>query len=170
MTTDTDTRYAAALATLASTPALLRSLVAPLPAALAEEAEGDSWSPKDVVGHLILAERHGAIARIRAIVMADDPLLPDRDEDDELAASGLRAAPLGGLLAKFATVREQDVTWLRSLDAPAWLRAGRHSAVGRVTAGEFLCHAAYHDCLHVAQIASLLQARFGPHRGAMRAF
>ncbi len=166
----TDLR-AAALATLAATPALLRSLLTSLPGELTESAAEGDWSPKDVVAHLMLAERNGAIGRIRTIVASsEEPLLQNRDEDDELAQSGTRARPLADLLEEFGELRMEDVAWLRALDEQAMLRSGRHSAVGRVTAGEFLCHAAYHDCLHVAQLAAILQSRFEPHRGAMRAF
>jgi uncharacterized damage-inducible protein DinB len=166
----TNALHADALATLAATPALLRTLLAALPPGLTEAAAEGAWSPRDVVAHLILAERNGAIGRIRTIVASDDPLLQNRNEDDELAQSGARARPLADLLAEFAQLREDDVTWLRTFDDRALLRSGRHSAVGRVTAGEFLCHAAYHDCLHLAQIATMLQSHFEPHRGAMRAF
>ena len=165
-----DAPHTAALATLAATPALLRSLLAALPPDVTGVAADGAWSPKDVVAHLLLAERNGAIARIRTIVANDDPLLQNRDEDDELAQSGARAQPLANLLAEFAQLREEDVTWLRTLDDHTLLRGGRHSAVGRVTAGEFLCHAAYHDCLHLAQLATMLQSHFEPHRGHMRAF
>jgi uncharacterized damage-inducible protein DinB len=166
----TSPAHAAALAILAATPALLQSLLAALPAQVTDNPCLGDWSPKDVVAHLLLAERNGAMGRIRSIVTAEDPPLPNRDEDDELAQSGSRARPLADLLAEFAHEREEDVRWLRALDEGALLRSGRHSAVGRVTAGEFLCHAAYHDCLHLAQVMTMLQSHFEPHRGAMRAF
>lgn len=162
--------HAAALETLAATPALLRSLLAALPPDLTETAAEGDWSPKDVVAHLLLAERNGAVARIRTIVTTDDPLLQNRDEDDELAQSGTRARSLPDLLAEFAQLRADDVTWLGMLDERTLLRGGRHSAVGRVTARELLFHAAYHDCLHLAQLAAMLQSHFEPYRGAMRAF
>jgi hypothetical protein len=163
-------KHDTAIDTLAATPSVLASLLGPLPGEATDTPADGGWSPKDVLAHLILAERNGAIGRIRIIAERDDPPLPNRDEDAELAASGLRARPLPDLLAEFARLRNEDVRWLRSLDTGAWNRAGQHSAVGRVTASEFLYHAAYHDALHLGQLTTMVQAHFEPHRGAMRAF
>jgi hypothetical protein len=160
----------AAIETLAATPAALAALVAGLPAALLEQPADGDWSPHDVAAHLLLTNRIGALARIRAVVAEDEPALLNRDEDEELRSSGLREWPLAKIVAEFATRRAEDVAWLRGLDAAAFARAGHHSAAGRVTAEEFLFHGAYHDTVHLAQLARMIGAAFDPHRGAMRMF
>jgi DinB superfamily len=164
------TLRAEALDSLAATPDALGALVAGVPLAALEQAADGDWSAKDVLAHLVVSSRIGALARIRVIAVEDDPPLPDNDEDAELRRSGLRALPPAAILAEFAARRADDVAWLRTLDDAAFARGGRHSAVGRVTAEEFLYHAAYHDALHLAQLARMLGARFEPLRGAMRAF
>ncbi len=159
-----------ALATLAATPGVLRALLTPLPAALVDTPADGDWSPRDVAAHLLLTNRIGALARMRSIVDADEPALQNNDEDEELRRSGLRAQPLAELLDAFAARRAEDVAWLRALDPAALARAGTHSAAGRVTAEEFLFHAAYHDLLHLEQLSRMLGAAYEPRRGGMRRF
>lgn len=158
-----------AIRTLEATPDILRGLIAGAPAALAAPGGSGAWTAGDVVAHLVMTGRRGAIDRIRNIVADDEPLLINRDEEEELAASGLRATPIGVVLQAFIDERSRDAAWLRSL-GDVWARTGRHSVAGVVTAGEFLQHAAYHDLLHIAQITALLQAHFEPLRGPMRRF
>jgi hypothetical protein len=164
------TQIQAALATLETTPRLLRQVLDALPALLPGGISDGGWSPKHVVAHLILSERSGAIARIRAIVTSDHPLLENRDENAELSQFFQRDWDLRELCGEFTHLRADDVAWLRTVDVTALARRGRHSAVGDVTAEEMLCHAAYHDLLHVRQVLGMLQGEFEPLRGAMRAF
>jgi hypothetical protein len=160
----------AALESVASTPALLRVLVETLPAkVLAQPADGD-WSPHDVAAHLLLTNRIGAFARIRTIVAEDEPALLNHDEEEELRRSGLRERPVAEIVDEFGTRRAEDVAWLRTLDDAAYARVGHHSVAGRVTAEEFLFHGAYHDMLHLAQLARMIGAAFEPLRGGMHMF
>lgn len=163
-----------AIATLAATPRIIRSIVGAIPADIVTLPEGDAandaWSISDIIAHVVLTGRMGAISRIRSVVTEDDPLLLNHDEEAELAASGLRTKSADELLRMFSEERARDIAWLRGLDDAAFARTGRHSVAGQVTAGEFLQHAAYHDCLHIAQMISMAQAHFEPLRGAMRMF
>ena len=160
----------AAVDILASTPDILRGLLACVPDRIVELPADEGWSPKDVVAHLLITHQIGAVARIRSMVEHDHPLLMNRDENEELRRSGYQTQPVATLLEEFARRREADVGWLRSLDTSAFARTGEHSTVGPVTAEELLHHAAYHDTLHLGQLARMLGSHFEPLRGAMRAF
>lgn len=162
--------YTAALNTLASTPDALRALLASFPDALAAQSGVSAWSARDVLAHLCVSQRIGALVRIRAIVEHDMPALAAHDEGVELQRSGLQALPAAELLDLFAGQRAIELAWLRTIDPAALARSGRHSEVGRVTGEELLCHAAHHDCVHVGQIAAIIGSRFEPLRGGMRAF
>lgn len=165
-----DAQRDTAIAALAATPRIIRSIVGAIPADILTLHDSDAWSIADVVAHVVLTGRMGAISRIRSVVTEDDPLLLNHDEEAELAASGLRTKSAGELLQMFTDERERDMAWLQGLDDAAFARTGHHSVAGQVTAGEFLQHAAYHDCLHVAQMISIAQGHFEPLRGAMRMF
>jgi hypothetical protein len=159
-----------AFATLAATPGALQALVAGLPQAMLDEPADGGWSPKDVVAHLVVSGRLGAIARIRSIVESDHPLLQNYDDEEELRRSGLASAPPASALAEFAATRATDLEWLHALPVAAFERRGRHSVAGEVSAGELLYHAAYHDSAHLAQLAQMLASRFDPLRGPLRVF
>jgi hypothetical protein len=165
-----DTLHAAAIDCLAATPAALRALLEALPTDLRDRPADGDWAPRDVAAHLLLTNRIGALARMRTIVAEDEPSLLNNDEDEELRRSGLRERPPAEVLDEFARLRGADVAWLRGLDGAAFGRAGHHSVAGRVTVEEFLFHAAYHDELHLAQLARMIGAAFEPLRGGMRQF
>ena len=58
-----------AIPVLSRTPAVLRSLLADLPESWIRGTEGpDSWSPFDIVGHLIHGERTDWIARTEILL------------------------------------------------------------------------------------------------------
>ena len=160
----------AALDTIAATPAVLRALSVGVPGAVAETPLDGGWSPKDVVAHLSISEDFGSIGRLRRVVAEDAPLLPSYDETRELERSGLRGVPLAELLARFERQRAEDVAWLRALPLGAYERAGRHEEVGAVTGAELIFQCAYHDHLHLEQLARMLRASFEPLRGPLRVF
>jgi len=160
----------AAVGILASTPEVLRGLLACVPDRIVELPADEGWSPKDVVAHLLITHRIGVVDRIRSMAEQDHPLLMNRDENEELQRSGYQTSPLADLLDEFARRREVDIGWLRTLDAAAFARTGEHSAVGHVSAEEMLYHAAYHDTAHLSQLLRMLGTHFEPLRGAMRAF
>ena len=160
----------AALDTIAATPGVLRALLEAVPLALAEAPLDGGWSPKDVIAHLSISEDFGSIGRLRRVVAEDTPLLPSYDETRELERSGLRGAALEELLARFERQRDEDVAWLRALPSGAYQRAGRHEEVGVVTGAELIFQCAYHDHLHLEQLARMLRAPFEPLRGPLRVF
>jgi hypothetical protein len=58
-----------AVAVLGRTPQVLRALLAGAPEALEHGSEGqDSWSPYDILGHLVHGERTDWIPRLRIIL------------------------------------------------------------------------------------------------------
>ena len=154
----------------AATPAVLRALMAGLPAAVVEAPGPEGWSPKDVVAHLTSIQRAANIQRVKIMLEADDPPIPGIDEEQVLEASGLRGRPLAELLDQFERDRTEGVALLRRLTADDLARTGRHSVAGALTIADVVHHIAYHDLLHVGQIAGLLAAPVSERRGAMRIF
>ena len=166
----TDELRESALQLLQATPEILRLTIERFPAsALESPADGD-WSPKDVAAHLVLSGQKGAFTRIRAIPRGGSSLLPNIDENEELARSGLRHAEMATILNELAKQRAEDVEWLRALGEGALRQTGQHSEVGPVSGEELLYHAANHDCLHLRQLLGMLQQQFDPRRGPMRIY
>jgi hypothetical protein len=93
------------------------------------EAEGDArhapytWSVKEVVGHLIDAERVFGYRALR-FARGDATALPGFDEGAYVAAAGFDRLPLADLAAEFAALRRSHEHFFAGLSAEAWGRRG----------------------------------------------
>ena len=146
---------------LARTPAVLNTLLRDLPETWTFRNEGEkSWTPFDVVGHLIHAERTDWIPRAKTILKFGDtqPFAPF----DRLGQSARGGKSLGQLLDEFARVRSQSLSDLRVLNVePEDLpEEGRHPALGAVTLSELLATWAAHDLTHLHQISRIMAHQY----------
>ena len=152
---------------LTRTPEVLRALLTDLDPALAERNYGpDTWSAKEIVAHLIHAERTDWIPRARHIFEHGDttPFPPfDRDGHAPL----VRAPTLAELLDLFARERAAGLRDLEAMNLTAadLARPGRHPALGSVTLGNLLATWAVHDLNHIAQISKAIAYQFKPAVG-----
>lgn len=161
-----------AVAVLERTPGALRALLAGVPEALEQGNEGEeTWSPYDVLGHLIHGERTDWIPRLRIILehgetKAFDPF--DRFAQFEES----RGKSLDDLLAEFEALRAQSLTALGAFDLqPAdFEKTGRHPELGPVTLGELLSTWVVHDLAHIAQIARVMARQLEGEVGPWRAY
>jgi hypothetical protein len=142
------------IAVLERTPATLTSLLDGLPEiwVTATEADG-TWSPFDVVGHLIHGERTDWIPRARHILAGD--LRPFEAFDREAQFTESRDKSIDDLLATFAQLRRDNLETLRgfSLTREDLGRGGLHPELGEVTLGQLLATWVVHDLDHVGQVA-----------------
>lgn len=132
---------------LERTPATLQELLAGLPDDWSRADEGpDTWSPFDVVGHLIHGERTDWMARLRIILEQGEerPFTPF-DRFAQLQANHGRT--LGDLLVEFAELRTRSLEELRELDLKPddFARRGRHPELGVVTLGQLLATWVVHE-------------------------
>ena len=124
-----------ARAILMRTPAALDSLLRGLPPAwIAAHEGGETWSPFDVMGHLIHGEETDWIPRAKIILEHGDARAFDTfDRLAQFRASAGRTLP--ELLDDFARLRSASLRGLDALRITAadLDRAGRHPALGAVT-------------------------------------
>lgn len=85
-------------------------------------AEG-KWSIKQLVGHIIDAERIFAY-RALSIARGERQPLPGMDQDEYMAAADFDARTLADLYEELSHVRRSNVLMFRSFDANAWARRG----------------------------------------------
>ena len=157
------------LEVIASTPSALRALTASLPEVTVEARDGEGWSAHDVVAHLL--DRWGTqMGRVHKMLAEKHPTILDEDEVAGLEASGLRLRPLASLLDEFELARSVETAMLRGLSASDLARTGQHSVAGPFTIAEMLNHTAYHDLLHIQQIAATLALVPNAGRGAFGVF
>ncbi len=161
-----------AVAILSRTPATLDALLRDLPAGwIAAHEGGETWSPFDVIGHLIHGERTDWLPRAR-IILADGKAraFPRFDRLAQFAASEGRT--LASLLDEFAALRREGLRELAALaltDADLD-RRGRHPELGDVTLRQLLATWVAHDLDHVVQVARVLARQYSDAVGPWRAY
>lgn len=160
------------VAILARTPATLDALLRGLPDGwIAAHEGGETWSPYDVVGHLIHGERTDWMPRVRTILEhGDTKTFETFDRLAQFVAS--KGRTLGSLLDEFAALRNDNLRELEALHLTEadLARRGQHPALGVVTLGQLLATWVAHDLDHVVQIARVLAKQYSDEVGPWRAY
>jgi len=150
------------IALLSRTPAALNALLRDLPDFWISRNEGgETFSPFDVIGHLIHGERSDWMVRLSIILQhGDSQPLPKFDRFGQQRES--QGKSLDELLDTFAQLRAANLTDLRALNLqPAdFNRRGHHPSLGSVTLGELLATWAAHDLTHVHQISRTMAHQY----------
>lgn len=161
-----------ALPVLRRTPRVVRSLLADLPDGWIRGTEGPgTWSPFDIVGHLIHGERTDWITRTE-ILLAHGENQPFTPFDRFAQFEASRGKPLPELLDTFAELRAANLLRLESLGLGAddFQRRGRHPELGPCTLAELLATWVAHDLSHIAQIARVMGRQYTEAVGPWRAY
>lgn len=105
------------------------------------------WSVKELVGHLIDAERIFAYRALR-IARGDRTPIEGYEQDDYIENAAFGACELADLAEEFALVRRSNVFMFQNLSEAAWMRRG--TANGREMSVRALAYAiAGHEIYHV---------------------
>ncbi|WP_257306675.1 DinB family protein [Geothrix campi] len=145
------------VAILARTPASLSALLEGLPQALVTVTEGgNTWSPYDVIGHLIYGERVNWIPRARHILAGETRPFDPFDRTAQFTQS--QGKELSELLKTFEMLRRENLATLAGMNLTDtdFFRVGHHPELGEVTLGQLLATWAVHDLDHLGQIARTL--------------
>jgi DinB superfamily len=155
---------------LERTPAVISTLLEDLPEDWTRVDEGpDTWSPRQVVAHLINGERTDWIPRARIILQQGkyrrfDPF--DRFADINAPR------PLQELLEEFDQLRSQNVATLRgwNLKEKDMELTGEHPEFGAVTMRQLLATWVVHDLSHIAQITRTMARAYTAAVGPWTAY
>lgn len=161
-----------AIAVLERTPAAMRAMLAGLPDAWTTGNEGpETWSPYDIMGHLIHGERTDWIPRARIILdQGANRRFAPFDRFAQFRES--EGKSLGELLDEFARLRADNLVTLagwRLADSQLTLE-GEHPEFGRVTLRELLATWVAHDLGHIAQTARVMAKQYRDAVGPWRAY
>src|SRR5438067_7959580 len=125
-----------AISILERTPPSLKALLDGLPETWIQATEGDAtWSPYDVIGHLIHGERTDWIPRARHILAGETRPFETFDRTAQFTES--QGKSLGELLETFADLRRENVAALAGMNLTKGdlERKGLHPELGDVTLG-----------------------------------
>ena len=147
---------------LERSPAVLRALLQGVDQAWARGTEGsDTFSPFDVVGHLIDGEETDWMARAQIILSRrPDPRFEPYDRFRHRRRNEART--LESLLGEFAKLRASNLLLLRSwrLSEADLELPGKHPALGPVTLRQLLAAWVVHDLEHLAQVARVMAKQY----------
>lgn len=157
---------------LRRTPATLNALLRGLPDEWILSSEGpNSWSPFDVVGHLIHGEETDWIPRAR-IILEHGERRAFKPFDRFAMFERSKGKSLGDLLDTFQRLRALSLDQLDSmkLTAEALQKRGKHPELGIVTLSELLSTWVVHDLGHIGQIVRVMSKQYGDAVGVWQAY
>lgn len=160
-----------ALEILERTPHVLRQLLHGLSEEWYHATEGpDTFSPYDVLGHLVHGEKTDWMPRLnKVLAQSTEPFEPyDRFAQYEES----HGKTLDDLLEEFTTLRTANVTRLRSLNIRPEHHGlqGVHPAFGPVTLSMLLATWTAHDLGHIAQVARVMAKQYKDEVGPWLAY
>jgi hypothetical protein len=134
------------------------------------EGEG-TWSPFDVVGHLIHGEKTDWITRAKLIMeYGDTKKFAPFDRQAQLKENENKS--LAMLLDEFEAIRMENIQHLTALvkTEQDLDRVGKHPDLGKVTLRELIATWTVHDLNHISQIARVMSKYYEDEVGPWKAY
>ncbi len=152
-----DYNVSEAVAILSRTPGVLRTLLSGLEEHWVRNNEGpETWSPYDIVGHLIHGEKTDWMRRLELTIKPGEYTYEPFDRFAQFEES--KGKSLDRLLDEFESLRESNIKELKSIDVSEELLESKaiHPALGSVNLRMLLSTWVVHDLSHLAQISRVM--------------
>ncbi len=157
---------------LSRTPATLTSLLSGLSEGWLHQNEGENtWSPHDVLVHLIHGEKTDWIPRAKIILSnAENKNFVPFDRFAGLDEE--QKKPIEALLEEFSAIRTENLASLKSMsiEDSDLLKIGFHPEFGEVRLQELLSTWVVHDLGHIAQISRVMAKQYQTEVGPWIAY
>lgn len=157
---------------LIRTPSTLNALLSDLTDEWIFSNEGaDSWSPFDIVGHLIHGEETDWIPRSRIILEYGEQR--SFEPFDRFAMfEKFRGKSMSELLYMFGQLRRESLKALEEMNlTPEMLeKRGTHPELGVVTLSQLLSTWVVHDLSHIGQISRVMAKQYKEAVGVWQAY
>jgi len=146
---------------LQRTPDVLKTLLSNLDEEWTENNEGgDTWSPHNVVGHLVRSEKFYWIPRAKLILSDAKDKTFEHFDFANLEESKTRN--LGQLLDEFSRLRKENIKKLNSLEIneDQLKMEGNHPDFGKALLSQLLSTWVAHDLVHFGQITRVMAKQY----------
>lgn len=163
---------APAIEILKRTPATLNSLLRDLPEPWLVQNEGpETWSPYDVIGHLIHGEETDWIPRAKIILEYGETRAFEPFNRVAMFEES-KAKSITELLDTFAQLRAESLGELQAMNLTADLlnKRGRHPELGVVTLRQLLSTWVVHDLGHIRQVVRVMSKQYREAVGPWKAY
>lgn len=147
---------------LERTPDALRTLLYNVNEDWMRENEGgETWSPYDVIGHLIHCDENNWIPRI-SVVLSDSIVRKFESLDRFAQLEKSKGKSMNQLLDEFAEIRCASVAKLRTLPITDehLSKTAIHPELGMVTLSQLIATWVVHDLDHISQISRVMAKHF----------
>lgn len=151
-----------AISVLEKTPNVLKQLLDNLSQEWTHKNEGvDTWSPYDVIGHLVHGEKTDWMPRLE-IVLSDSEEKTFEPYDRFAQFEMSKGKSIGDLLDEFEVLRKQNLRTLKSkfLASKDLTKEGIHPELGPVTLHQMLSAWVVHDLGHIAQVSRVMAKQY----------
>ena len=149
------------------TPGVLQALLSGLPDDWVMPNERtETFSPYDVVGHLVHGEKTDWVVRTKMILeFGNTKTFEKYDRFAQYEES--KGKSLHQLLNEFAAIRKDNMIWFKALNlTEADLdRKGMHPVLGDLTLRNLLATWVVHDLTHIAQITRVMAKQYKTEMG-----
>ncbi len=147
---------------LERTPAILESYLKDLSQDWIKKNEGENtWSPYDIIGHLVHGEKTDWIVRLKVILNdSDNKQFEPFDRFAQMSQDTKR--PMSELLKEFRDLREMNLSELKALQIVEmdFKRKGIHPELGEVSLAQLISTWVVHDMGHIAQISRVMAKQY----------
>jgi DinB superfamily len=150
------------LEVLERTPAVLKALLSNLNRDWTMNNEGpETFSPFDVLGHLIHGEKTDWRPRIQRIIEHGNTKTFELFDRFAMYEES-KGKTMHQLLYEFEALRNENIIWFRSLNLTAedLDKKGMHPKLGEVTMKNLLATWVVHDLTHIAQITRVMAKQY----------
>lgn len=157
---------------LSRTPAVIEALLKGVSSDWTNTNEGpETWSPYDIVGHLIHGEKTDWIPRME-LILSDKSNKTFQPFDRFAQFEESKGKTLEQLLNTFKELRIQNITILQSkqITSSDLKKTGTHPAFGTVTLEQLLSCWVAHDLGHIAQISRVMAKQYKEAVGPWRQY
>jgi hypothetical protein len=161
-----------AIEVLKRTPATLDTLLRDLPEPWLVQNEGpETWSPYDVIGHLIHGEETDWIPRAKIILEHGETRAFEPFDRVAMFEESKRKT-VAQLLDTFAQLRTENVRELQAMNLTSDLlnKRGRHPELGVVTLRQLLSTWVVHDLGHIRQVVRAMSKQYREAVGPWKAY
>jgi hypothetical protein len=161
-----------AIEILGRTPSTLNSMLRDVSEVWLVQNEGpETWSPYDIVGHLIHGEETDWIPRAKIILEHGEARAFEPFDRVAMFEKSKRKT-IAELLETFAALRKESLHELNEMNLTPTLleKRGKHPELGVVTLKQLLATWVVHDLGHIRQIVRVMAKQYRDTVGPWRAY
>ena len=151
---------------LERTPAVLEQLLSGLSESWIHNNEGEkTWSPFDILGHLVHGEKTDWITRAKLVLQNNQQTFEPFDRFAQFESS--KGKTITDLLVEFKTLRSKNLDILKNMNISEddLLKTGIHPNLGQVNLRELLSTWTVHDLGHIRQMTRVMAKQYKQELG-----